>query len=149
MTGGRLNAEQREEPPRQSRPKLRLLEGEGEVESALRSWGAATKFRARAAALLRPYGVTFALFRVLHVTFRLQRELGDAVSQRDVAVACALHWSTICPLIRGLEARRLLDIGYDQWGYAQRIVVTRWGSDLLASSRGALAKASRDAGLRR
>ena len=146
MTGGRMRAEQWD-CPQSRRVAVARSEDERGVDLALQAWLRAMRFSRRAGVALRPCGLSFALFRVLETTERLQREMRDAVSQQEVARECSLAKSSTCSLMRLLEKRALVDIGFDQWGFAQRIIVTKRGHAVLANARPAIAIAARESGL--
>jgi DNA-binding MarR family transcriptional regulator len=139
-------AEQRECPPSRRRKVVRSQD-EAYVDQVLRAWVRVMRFGRRVGEALRAHGLSFALFRVLEATDRSIREMGDAVSQRDVVQACGLAKSSVCSLMRTLERRGLVDIGFDQWGFAQRIGLTTAGEASLAGARRAVLQAARSAGL--
>ena len=146
MTGGRMGAEQREYPPS---PRLEIVRSEDEqyVDQVLGAWLRVMRFARQVSTALRSHGLSFALFRVLEATDRSQRERRDAVSQQDVVLACKLGKSSVCSLMRTLERRGLVDIGFDQWGFAHRIILTNSGRAALAGARRAVLTAAKNAGL--
>jgi hypothetical protein len=46
--------------------------------------------------------------------------------------------------MRTLSRRALVDIGFDQWGHSQRIIMTQAGKRLLANARSTLIEAGRE-----
>ena len=141
-----MRAEQRECPPSRRRKVVRLQD-EAYVDQVLQAWVRVMRFERQVSEALRAHGLSFALFRVLEATDRSVRELGDAVSQQDVVQACTLGKSSVCSLMRTLERRGLVDIGFDQWGFAQRILLTISGEASLAGARRAVLQAAHNAGL--
>jgi hypothetical protein len=123
------------------------LQDEAYVDQVLQAWVRVMRFERQVGAALRAHGLSFALFRVLEATDRSVREMAGAVSQQDVVKACLLGKSSVCSLMRTLERRGLVDIGFDQWGFAQRILLTTAGEASLAGARHAVLQAARNAGL--
>ena len=105
------------------------------ADAAIEAWIRAARFRRALERALRPHGLTFALWRVLHIADRMIRTLGDAVTQNDVARRADLHPSTISYLMGTLARRALVDRAPDYFGTAWRIYLTKDGKALLAATR--------------
>lgn len=105
------------------------------ADSAIDSWIRAVRFRRDLERALRPHGLTFALWRVLHIADRMIRTLGDAVTQNDVARRADLHPSTVSYLMGTLAERALVDRAPDYFGTAWRVYLTSDGKALLAATR--------------
>jgi hypothetical protein len=120
---------------------------ERELDAVLAIEARVRAFRRAVEPALRSLGLSLNAFQVLEGTDRLERELRDAVSQQDVARECGLGKSLISKHMRELHRRRLVDIGFDQWGYAQRIILSGTGTRSLATARRAIVVAAREARL--
>ncbi len=99
----------------------------------------AGRVRRAVEAELRPHGISFALWWVLYVTHRLQREAADAVPQHAIVLATELGKGTVSYLMGILGDRQLVDRGPDGLAWAYRIIVTRAGAALLSETCAALA----------
>lgn len=100
----------------------------------------AARVRRAVEAELRPYGISFALWRVLYATRQLGQQAHDAVSQQEIALATDLDKSTVSYLMRLLSDRGLVDRGPDGFAWAYRIRLTRKGAALLEASKAAPAR---------
>ncbi len=132
--------------PQRVLPKVPLVPSEDEVaaHAALRFWMDAARLRRRANRVLRPFGVSFAAWRVLFAVDWLVRENGDAINEVAVMQACELDANTISAHVRRLSKRGLLSLGLDGWAWAYRIYVTEKGKALLAGASSAFIEAARD-----
>jgi DNA-binding MarR family transcriptional regulator len=125
------------------------LQDEAYVDQAMQAWVRVMRFERELCEALRAHGLSFPLYRVLEATDRSVRARGDAVSPQDVEQAATLGNSSLCSLLRTLERRGLVDIAFDQSGFAQRILLTAAGEASLAGARRAVLLAAHDAGLPR
>lgn len=126
------------------RAPLVLSEEEVVVDAGVGFWMDAARLRRRANRRLRPFGVSFAIWRVLYAVDRLVRERGDAVNEVEVMEACELDANTISAHVRRLSTLGLLSLGLDGWAWAYRIYVTEKGKALLAGASSAFVEAVRE-----
>jgi DNA-binding MarR family transcriptional regulator len=131
MTGGWSPFKDEESPVRIGIRKVERSDDELRVDELLAVLREGARFRRRATQLLRDEGLSFVEWRVLRATSQARDEQNDAVSQQAVAQFASIDASSVQKGMRRLESRSLVDIGFDQYGWAQRIVVTQKGRELL------------------
>jgi DNA-binding MarR family transcriptional regulator len=119
--------------PRPMRPPPQPFEVD--VARVIDYWAAAAKLRQRLNRLLRPYGVTFSQWRMIHATAVMVRETGDMVSQLDIRRRARLDATTASRLTFKLGREGWLDWGLDCYGYAFRIFATEKAKLMLAETR--------------
>src|SRR5689334_12779123 len=119
------------------RPKLEPLRNEQQamLEGRLRGYARAEEFGRAATKALRPFELTFPLWRVLHALDRLTTWYSDAVAQWEVVEHTGLDKNTVSFLMRRLVLRGLVDRGPDNWCLAYRIWLSTSGEDLMARTR--------------
>lgn len=115
-------------------PKRRLAELNGDekkVDALLATLHEAARFKRRAIRLLLELELTFVEWRVLRATQRAVLELDDAVSQQEVARYAVMDEGSVCVAMRRLYQRGLVDIGFDAWGWSERILLMQRGREKL------------------
>lgn len=111
--------------------QLELSDAQLKVDEMLAWLHRGARFKRAAMRVLREQGLRFTEWRVLRAMQRLHGELRDAVSQQAVAKRAEMDEGSVCEVMHRLHRRGLADIGFDQWGWAQRIVVTTHGEETL------------------
>jgi DNA-binding MarR family transcriptional regulator len=94
-------------------------------------WQAAMSWRRRIDAVLAGSGLRFNDWLILAATCRLVREIGDAVSQNQVATRLQLSRMSVTNAMRALDERGFVSRGGPMSGPAWRVFVTREGVELL------------------
>ena len=87
--------------------------------------------------------MSFAEWHVLEVTDRLIREKDEPVSQLEVSRRTELSKSSVSELIHALRRHGLVDVGPDQWGVSDRILIAQKGEQLLVALRQELGEVAR------
>lgn len=131
MTGGWKPYDDEEYWERRVPLPVELSEGQVKLDELLARLHRAARFKRLAMRVLRERGLGFTEWRVLRALHRLCDELGHAVSQQAVAKRAEMDEGSVSEVMRRLHRRGLADISFDQWGWAQRIIVTTQGAEAL------------------
>jgi len=120
-----------------------LSEDEKRVDAMLALFCEGARFRRNAIRLLREYGLTFAQWRVLRTTQRVEKELRDAVSQQAVGQRAGIDDGTVSTAMDELYRRGLVDVSFDALGWSHRIIVTGKGEQIVAATESRFARLCR------
>ncbi|HVY27215.1 MAG TPA: hypothetical protein VHB79_11730 [Polyangiaceae bacterium] len=142
MTGGWRPKELDEDADLLPQPRaVDLTRDEMRVDAMLAILHEAARFRRRVTRLLRDEELTFVEWRVLRAMHRALREHRDAVSQQVVARHSEMDEGSVCVAMLRLYQRGLVDIGFDAWGWSQRILLNDEALAKLERAERAIARA--------
>lgn len=136
MTGGRLPWTQEDfEPPQRRHVPIPPHAEQRRAEELFGLWVDATAFRRAVNRKLKRHGVTFSQWRFLLAAQLLVDEVGDMVSQQDIARRAGMDENTASVLTFRLARKGWLSVGIGGLRYAYRLFVTDDGKAVLSATR--------------
>jgi DNA-binding MarR family transcriptional regulator len=101
-----------------------------------KSWCVASRWQREVDAALAPWRLAHTRYLLLHFADRLERQTGDAISQRQLAAATLLGESAVSTAVSALCEQGLLDRDIQGVSpFANRITITDEGRAHLARTR--------------